>query len=584
MNKPLKLNDSFLTSEHAFLYAVSQITIDTIYSEIEYDKLFLNINKLDKEIQNLISSIIKEMKREYEIYKKECKNLLNENIYTKGFDTCTKDFDIEEILYERVEDILLTQKTQVIKDQKIRTKMSVTNLLLLKILETVRAEGYKLQLSSKKIYALNTFKINDDLYEYCFKSQEYEYRIEQNTIEKKYLEIKEKEKRREKNLIKKLASTFKHITDEIDGLLLDIRRIDKTIYQELNPPIIDNPDIDLNKDLDIDALEKIDYEDDQEPNDMEDLPSDTSTPFIVIEKIDIKVLEDKKKEHEEEIKELELSLKLKKQETKIKVQKLSLDRTKNIKKARQELLKKCVTYENKIKINKQKKDRFFTRSFTDEITETDFTSQWSEKLVIPPRRSTAKIKKAIKKSCILPPKIIDKEKTDEEIEAAERKKQTDLIFRSLQYLESCGVLNKESIANTKFNNYQLNLNRSQEHPISAAFNLENILPLLISYLKFNHDHTLDKFLAHIDGLIDLTLKDPKSFSDTSILEYIVLEAYHPYHPKKLTILMKDTDTDKDKDKKVDKFEHISKYLLLYDNSMQKILSITDKKVKKRTLP
>ncbi len=559
MNKPIKFKDTLFSSENSFLNAIKQITIHHIYDtkdEDEYQKIFINIADLSDEINSICTNLIYQMKKyAYKIkYRKQrhddskdgydLRDFIQNRIIQvpKIFDTKFSEYNIEynisKVLYNKIEDILLTEKVKEVKYQNIRTKMSATNSLLLKVLEDINKNGTPKR-SSEYFDELEVANINEQLYRSCYKSQELTYRIDQAKYEKKFLSKKLKlEKEELKSKTKYLANIVKaknrklELEEEIEGCKFKIKQQEQ-LDKEVNSPLSEKD------------IKKLENADDTADNDV------PYPPQIEVEIVEIEELKERIEKLNVELKKLDnITLPIG-GKYKEKLQEIQIRNQRLIALCRARLIKECKSTESKIEINKQKEIEFFNKLLEKTDVQVKLYSSWEKILYIPPKKSTAKdTSENIKDGnfCIIDPET-------------KKRGKKDLIFRVLQYLESYNLVIQENIVDSNYLNYTINLDHSQDHPLQGKFVIENILPLLSAYIKFNNDNNVRNFLVHIDSLIEYSWQDPKLFSPEYEKEQLILEAYN-----KKSLLIRTEEKS---------FSNISKFELFFDLDMNKVISVED---------
>ena len=525
MNEPIKFKDTLFSSENSFFSAIQQITINNIYNlqdDVEHKKLFIDIAFLSDEITFLRDSYIEKMKEDTRILDSE-------------FQKYEKKYHISSVLYNWLEDIILTEKFQQIKHNTIRTKISTTNLLLVSVLKIINSKGTFGE-SSKYVYNLETNEINDQLYRYCYRTQEFEYRKEQKKVEELFLKKKSKLLQSESNLRRINDTRIKKYKSKKEGLITTINSLKSQIFEHEQ---IENESYFDFTESDIDQFEST--EECSLNSDFTDVDVQTQIKIV-----DIETLTKQLSSAEIELDKIKSLPDFDESKYRQKLEDAYKQNEKKLRELRNELLQECKKTEKHILDNQTNEEAFFSQ-FTKDSHK--LTSDWNKYLYIPAKKTTSiNDKEKIQKSdfCALNQNVDDKRKTD-------------LIFRTLQYLEAYDLLRKEKIADENYVNYKINLNHSQDHPLQDKFVLAEIFELLTAYLKFNDGNSVENFLVHIDGIVEYSMQEPSLFSSEYQHELIILEAYNG----KLELRI-------DGKKKI--FHKISNFLLSFNLNMEKIIS------------
>ena len=525
-NKSINFNSTLFDNENSFLHAVKQITIYDIYSlddATDSKKIFMDIALLPDEIVALQSSCIQQMKSV-------------SKITDASFQEFDKQYHVFSVVYNWLEDIILTEKLQQIKHQIIKTKLSTTNLLLVSILETINNKGSQGE-SSEKIHELDMSEINEELYRYCYKMQELAYRKEQKEHEQNFLRQKAKLLQSESLLRKKHVSQYQKYKRKREALKESIHSLESQI-SELKK--IENESI-----LEFDIKQYESYEDYPIGNDFDRDPLvSLSNPIDDIEK-----LEKQLRNLKVEFKKLDSLPEVEETAYQEKLENTYKKNTEKLQILREELIKNCVVTEEAIAINKKEEETFF-----DQLNKKDslFDSAWRSHLYIPVKKTTSKYDKnslSNSNAC-----IIDNH--------GDKKKKKDLIFRSLQYLEAYNILHKEPILDEKYIKYTINLEGFQKHPIQNTEVVNRLLKLLSAYLKFNSTSSVEDFWGHIDWLIEYWMQDPRLYSTVAQHELAILDAYD----EKLAIKIRTKET----------VYRVEEFFLSFDNNMNKTVEFTAK--------
>ena len=532
MNIPIKFKDTLFSSANSFFSAIQQITINHIYNlqdDLEHKKLFIDIAFLSDEITFLRDNYIEQMKGDVRISDSE-------------FQKYEKIYHISTVLYNWLEDIILTEKLQQIKNHAIRTKISTTNLLLVSVLKIINSKGIFGE-SSKYIYNLETNDINDQLYRYCYRTQEFEYRKEQKKVEELFLKKKSKLLQSESNLRRINDTRIKKYKSKKEGLIKTINSLKSQIFA--HEQIENESHFDF-AESDIDQFEST--EECTSNSDLIDIDLQ-----VQVDIVDITTLEKRLSNAEIELDKIKSLPDFDESKYRQKLEDAYKQNEKKLSELRIELLQECKKIENHILDNQTNEKAFFSQ-FTKDSHK--LTSDWNKYLYIPAKKTTSmNDKEKIKKSdfCALNQNVDDKRKTD-------------LIFRTLQYLEAYDLLRKEKIADENYVNYKINLEHSQDHPLKDKFVLAELFELLTAYLKFNDGNSVENFLVHIDGIVEYSMQEPSLFSSEYQHELIILEAYN----EKLELRIEG---------KKKTFYKISDFSLSFNLSNEKIISFEYKNKK-----
>ena len=414
--------------------------------------------------------------------------------------------------------------------------MTTTNLILLRILEDLNNKN----ITSADIHDLDTTEINADLNDYYFMNKEREYKSKMKIL---------------KDNLEKEKSKFRNEIDKINKAhTMRFSKTDKEILSYKN--IIKRAGEDLSKKLEgLDGEERVASE--------KKLKSDIELYEHKLKKMDkdktekltkFTIIKDKK------IEELENEIK----NTTI----VSMVEAKNIK------------FNNEYKI-KNKKDNDGEKKYLDaddlqkKLDELNTSKQKFEifkkrpsDYVCPENHGAFDIAKFILQAPVDSSKLCIDETTIKNL----KKKKTDLIFDSLKYLKSHKIISREDIETESYNLYKLNLENcfaNQKHKINNEDIYAKILPLLISFLKYNDLYKVDTFLDYIDGLIDYLFAEPRKFSQNYRKENALFTAIaDSENQKKITIHINEDEedtifTDVDTD-----------YYIEFDDSSNKILNWT----------
>ncbi|WP_418640619.1 coiled-coil domain-containing protein [Sulfurimonas sp. ST-27] len=525
MKKYIKFNSILLEDENSFLNALKQITINHIYDledDSDCQRLFVNITLLPDEIIALRDNFIQQIKDDLKISDAE-------------FHKFDERYHVSTVLYNHLEDIILSEKLQQIKKQTIKTKISTTNLLLVSILKTINSEG-KYGQSSEKTYDLKMGEVNDELYRYCYAMQELEYRNQQKKYEQNFLKLKAKLLQKESLFRQKYISQHQKLKRKREALEQDIDQLE---YQIVELKKIENESISEFSEFDIEQYES--YNEDFVDSDI-----DTELLLPSSQLDDIEKLEKRLKNLKSELEKLDVLPRVDENEYQKKIDNLYEKNNNELKGLREKVVQNCQETEDLIAKNKMEEEAFFNQLVNkDAILQSD----WNTYLYIPVKKSTSKSdKKNLSNSnpCIVSDNI-------------EKKRKKDLIFRSLQYLEAYNILHKESISDEKYVKYTINLESSQEHPVRDTEVLDRLLELLSAYLKFNSTSNVKSFWQHIDWLIEYWMQDPRLYSTVAQHELAILDAYN----EGLAITIKT--------KKKKYFHNIIDFSLSFDGNMDKIV-------------
>jgi hypothetical protein len=371
-----------------------------------------------------------------QVYKSESLNLKG----FEKFDFYIEKYHIKNELYNKIEDILFAKRSKNLKKQSLETKISVTNSILLKILDNLNEEDTT-SLASTEIHKIDTSQMNTDLYEYCFNSKDLKYKLDQKKEEDIFIKAKLSYEREEQTLKEKLIAS--------------------TTTSKLNLEIAE-ASIESNK---------------------------QSTKVKNLKKI----VDTKEAEYDE------------------KIQKNKKDKFKKILESRKRLLDSTREFEENISQNLDNKKKMFRR-----FKNKNLQNYFENYVLIPPKKSTVDKKKLTpieSESCVF---------NEDEIHKLKKRK-IDLVAKAIHYLEAYDLIMKDDL-----NTYKLNLQHSVHHPLSGAYVVGKLLPVLISDIKLNYKNSVEKFLEHIDSLIEYSLQDPKQFGKDAYNEWTVLKAYHSY--------------------------------------------------------
>ena len=541
MKEPIKFTTTLFENEDFFVYEIKQITIDHIYKleassedTLDCKKLFIDIALLDKEIISIQDKYIATMKKDLALSDEEF----------KSFD---EQYHVYSVLYNWLEDLILKEKLQQIKNQTIKTKLSTTNLLSVLILQTISSMN-KIGQSSEIIYELDISDINDELYRYCYSMQELEYRQKQKKYELDFLKRKAKLLQKESLVREQQKLKFLKHKNKIEKLEESLKDIKSSIKKQEN-----REKEALLTDTDMDELashsENADCIEDTYNGEYADDDFISSPPPM--EEVDIEKLKEQLKSIENELETLNpLDIEIYKKQQQEKLNKIHVTNEKTLQTLRQNLINKCQPIEALIKKNEEQEADFFAQFYTKDV---DLIAKWHTNLYMPSRKTTSEgtKKTSSDRNCC----VLDRN--------AENRRKKDLIFRALQYLEAYNIVYKSDLLNDKHVRYTINLEHFKNHPIDNSEVLNRILELLSAYLKFNSTSTVEGFMGHIDWLVNYWMQDPRLFSQVAQTERLILDAFND----KLAISIKS---------KKKSYGAISDFHLSFDTDMNKVVVFTDK--------
>ena len=368
MNEPIKFKDTLFSSENSFFSAIQQITINNIYNlqdDLEHKKLFINIAFLSDEITFLRDNYIEQMKKDA-------------RILDSKFHEYEEKYHVSAVLYNWLEDIILTEKIQQIRNNTIRTKISTTNLLLVSVLKIINYKG-KYGESSKCIYDLETNDINDQLYRYCYRTQEFKYRKEQKKKEELFLKKKLKLLHTESNLRRRNDLRIKKYKNKKEGLVETINSLKFQISEQ--EKIENDSHLDFTE-SDIDQFEST--EECTSNNDLIDVDLQ-----VQVDIVDISTLEKRLSNAEIELDKIKLLPDFDESKYRQKLLDAYMQNEEKLKKLRSELVQECKKTEQQILDNQTNEEAFFSQ-FTNKNPK--LTSDWNKYLYIPAKKTIMPLK------------------------------------------------------------------------------------------------------------------------------------------------------------------------------------------------
>ena len=137
--------------------------------------------------------------------------------------------------------------------------------------------------------------------------------------------------------------------------------------------------------------------------------------------------------------------------------------------------------------------------------------------------SASKLNKKIKQSTYT---IMKTDKV--EIQKDKKQKKRDQIFKAIKYLSAYNILQLQKVKNEKHNNYVLNLENwcdTQRYSLYNTDIFEDIIILLIPFLKYTAPNKVDDFLSHIDNIIDFLYTPPFDYETYSNIENHIIEQH-----------------------------------------------------------
>lgn len=462
--------EGFLLSEKIFKKMVEFISVDDMNISQE-DFLFVSDQRLDEEVSKIVDILIKELNGAYDHQKKQ---------YTEDFSVYFKKYLMTDVLTAHIKKIILEENDQVLKYRQHRTKMAATNLVLLDIVlnlndkslqfDYLEAKAEKLELSNNVIYNLETSRINEELHIYYFMNEELELRVKQKNIE--YT-----------------------VTKKIAGLNNKLQALQNRYFRKRKKLIREKCSYrNKLKRAKTDFFNKLQELEGQERDDLEKklltaLKEDKKYFITLKEKTSIQ-LDEIKIEYQKEKFPLDTELE-KQREIESNFSALNATLYKDI----EEL--------------KKKKNELFSASklVNNEICKKGEVKFFKDEVFIPNPLKMPKL--------CLPTEELNKWK----------KNKRDIIDDCLDYLKSYDLITYKVVNNK--NTYVLNLDswfNSQKHPLSDVATLKELIPLLISYIKYNAPHKVDGFLSHIDEIVDYLFLSPEKFSEYFVLEHTILTA------------------------------------------------------------
>ena len=414
--------------------------------------------------------------------------------------------------------------------------MTATNLLLLKILEDLNRED----ITSADIHDLDTTEINGDLNEYYFKNKELEYESKMKVLNDN-LEHEKKSIRKE---ITKIKKEYKKSSEKIDKEISSFKNKIKRAREDM-----------LKKLEGLEGEERIALE--------AKLKSEIGQDEIKLKAMDelkTKKLAEPAPIKDKKIEDLEEAIK----NTTIK----SMVEEKNTKFQAEYKSKNGKEYDGE----KRYLDAKDLQKKLDELKaskkQLETFKEQKLKYTCPKGKEIFDMAKFILNNPLESDILCIDEKTVKNL----KKKKTDLIFDSLKYLQSYNVIAREDIETETYNLYKLNLKACfapQKHKIDNRDIYGEILPLLISFLKYDDSYKVDAFLDHIDVLIDYLFAEPKKFSQNYRKENALFTAIaDSENQKKIIIHINEDDEDT-------LFTNVEKdYYIEFDDFSNKILNWT----------
>ncbi len=506
----LIIPDGFLANERIFIKTIEFILSDM---DIEDNFLFISDQRLGNEVLKIVDHIINQLEHAYDNQKEQ---------YSDSFNDYLKKYMIEVVLTAKIKEIIIEDNNEVLKYREHRTKMNATNLVLLEILLNLNDTSEQLtdcsdpeslpEVKNNKIYNLSTSKINKALHLDYFISEELKLRVAQKnhefTINKKIAGLTNKLKALEG----KYYRERKKIITNRRSYIKKLRRAKQDLYSK--PKKLEGKE---REDLYSNLLSSL---------------NEGKTAFLKLKSTSFKELEELKKAHEDKIAKLKLKKNLSKylsDRKKFKEENKSLDdRIESLRKTKADFFNNKPVKKEKCE---EEKDKFYL--FEDEML-------LPNPLNIP-------------EGCI----------SREELNKFKKNKR-DIFDNCLDYLKSYNLIDY-NIVNEK-NDYELNLDSwfsSQKHHLSNLNIIKELLPLLISYLKYNEPHKVDSFLSHIDEIIDYLFLSPEKFSTEYEKDLILLKALTDKRSINISVIEDGEDTF---------FNNVSDYKLEFDEDGDKNLN------------
>lgn len=541
----INVPDDFLSSEKNLKQTIESIKIAD--SEIPEYLYYASEEGIDKYADYLAQTYLEPME---EVYRSGKSGVKTDGSNKDSFESINKQYKIEESLKLHIKQQIDSFMVYGYKNNVIRPKANASNLLLVELANNLNMDKNQYILQSD-IYDIDIENINSKLIKYFFTSIEDELRDE-------YRRLKSQVKSKQKILNRMLDNLrFKH-EQKIKKLKKDIDSFEKKVKREQGELIhIKNVVAGIEykritKDILWDKLSltknipKIKYWFQSET-----LPSQELYGKLMQETINkLDEMDDKEKEHL--IKKLETNLK--KSKKKLGDLKKSTDKQieqldKNLKR---DLEAEEASYKKKYKGYFDKDLDAKETEMRNKVKENNIDKQEFEKkykdflkdqyLVLDPKNlPETRVVKAGSKTAKKQVEFIN---SDDEKHL--KKKKRDLIDNCLSFLKAYNLIqkkekqkdnndqehnqedNNQKKENTGDNNYlKLNLKHwfeHQEHEINDVEILNVILPLLVSFIKFDNSHRVDNFLFHIDQLIDYTFQNPEKFSKTDPIEELLIKA------------------------------------------------------------
>lgn len=115
-----------------------------------------------------------------------------------------------------------------------------------------------------------------------------------------------------------------------------------------------------------------------------------------------------------------------------------------------------------------------------------------------------------------------------EIQKDKKQKKRDQIFKAIKYLSAYNILELQKVKNEKHNNYVFNLKNwcdTQRYSLYDTDIFEDIIILLISFLKYTAPNKVDDFLTHVDNIIDFLYTPPFDYETYSNIENYIIEQH-----------------------------------------------------------
>ena len=109
---------------------------------------------------------------------------------------------------------------------------------------------------------------------------------------------------------------------------------------------------------------------------------------------------------------------------------------------------------------------------------------------------------------------------------SDKKKKRDLIHKAVRYLTSYNIVKQNKNKHNLENIYELNFTswtKFQRYNIDNTPILNDILVLLVAFIKFNAPNKVDDYLNHIDNIIKFLYTPPKDYPINSKIENYIIE-------------------------------------------------------------